>query len=44
VVRLAAADGSGRILIELWCGSDFCRGDKAGPIYEQVARTIRVTR
>jgi rhomboid protease GluP len=44
VVRLAASEGSGRVLIELWCGSDFCRGPKAEPIYTQVARTIRVVR
>lgn len=44
VVRLGAAEGRGRVLIELWCGSDFCRGARADPIYEQVARTIRVAR
>ncbi len=41
VVRLAAADGGGRILIELWCGASFCQGAGADPIYEQVARTVR---
>ncbi len=40
VLRLATAEGSGRLLIELWCGSDFCRGPRADPITEQVARTI----
>jgi membrane associated rhomboid family serine protease len=44
VVRLAASEGGGRVLIELACVGDFCRGAKANPIYEQVARTIRVTR
>jgi rhomboid protease GluP len=40
---LAASDGSGRLVIELGCGADFCRGDKGRQMYEQVARTIRTT-
>ena len=44
IVRLAAAEGSGRLVVELWCGSDFCRGPLGDRIYEQVARTVRTTR
>jgi membrane associated rhomboid family serine protease len=44
VQRLAASEGSGRVLIELWCGADFCRGANADPITAQVARTIRAVR
>ncbi len=44
ITRLAASEGSGRIVIELWCGADFCRGPKAGAIYEQVARTAKSLR
>ena len=44
IVRLAAAEGSGRVVIELWCGSDFCRNAEGDRIYEQVARTIRTDR
>ena len=44
IVRLAASEGSGRVVIELWCGSDFCRGPEGDRIYEQVARTVRIDR
>lgn len=44
IVRLAASEGSGRVVIELWCGSDFCRGQNADRIYEQVARTLRIAK
>ena len=44
IVRLAAAEGSGRLVIELWCGSEFCRGPDGDRIYEQVARTVRIVR
>ena len=44
IVRLAAAEGSGRVVIELWCGSAFCRGPQGDRIYEQVARTVRIVR
>jgi membrane associated rhomboid family serine protease len=41
IVRLAAADGSGRLVIEFACGADFCRGEKGRLMYELTARTIR---
>ncbi|MCA1828888.1 MAG: rhomboid family intramembrane serine protease [Myxococcales bacterium] len=41
VVRLAAADGPGRLVIEFACGADFCRGEKGRQMYELVARSIR---
>ena len=44
VTRLAASDGGGRVVIELWCGADFCRGPAGERICEQVARTLRTTR
>ena len=44
IVRLAASEGSGRLVIELWCGSAFCRGPAGDSIYQQVARTVRAVR
>jgi membrane associated rhomboid family serine protease len=44
VTRLAASDGGGRVVIELWCGADFCRGPSGERICEQVAHTLHTTR
>lgn len=44
IVRLAAAADGGRMLIELWCGADFCRGASGDRVYEQVARSIKAVR
>lgn len=44
ITALAASDGSGRLVIELGCGADFCRGPGGERIYEQVARTVRTVR
>ena len=44
MTRLAAADGGGRVVIELWCGAQFCRGAAGEKLYEQVARTFKVIR
>jgi hypothetical protein len=41
VIRLAASDGSGMLVVEMWCGSEVCRGKAGERIYEQVARTAR---
>ena len=41
---LAAADGSGRLVIEFGCGADFCRGDKGRQMVELVAKTARAVR
>jgi len=44
MTRLAASEGSGRVVIELVCWNDFCRGANGERIYEQVARTVRPVR
>jgi rhomboid protease GluP len=44
VTRLATSDGGGMLVIEMWCGSDICRGAAGEKIYEQVARTARAIR
>lgn len=44
ITRLAASEGRGRLVIEMACGHDFCRGDKASSIYELVARTAKSLR
>jgi hypothetical protein len=44
MTRLTTAEGSGRVVIELMCGNDFCRGASGERIYEQVARTVRAVR
>ncbi|TMA24485.1 MAG: rhomboid family intramembrane serine protease [Deltaproteobacteria bacterium] len=44
VTRLAASDGGGELVVEMWCGADVCRGAAGERIYEQVARTARSVR
>jgi rhomboid protease GluP len=44
VTRLATSDGGGMLVVEMWCGSDICRGGAGDKIYEQVARTARAVR
>ena len=44
VTRLAASDGSGMLVVEMWCGSQVCKGAAGDRIYEQVARTARPIR
>ena len=41
MTRLAASDGAGRIVIELWCGAESCRGPLGDRIYEQVAISLK---
>jgi rhomboid protease GluP len=40
LLRLAAADDGGRLLIELSCGDAFCRGARGDALVELTARTI----